>query len=195
MSISSLADDEISRVDKANLKLARIVEPQLTQLVSDLNLSGTQIQTARAALQPLAAENPIQKTKGSATLDGLVKYIPTETVTLYVAATAALSSLTAALPWITAGRLYWGFVIFTPVLFLLIYIGKRRTQNLPFLPQSVAQWPWWKMIAATIAFIFWALAIPPLIETPAGKIVAAFGALFVSTMLTVIGAIVEPTTD
>lgn len=192
MSISSLADDEILRTERANLKLDGIVEPKLNQLVTSLNLAPAQMPALRAVLQPVAAATPTEQTKGSVVLDGLVKYIPTETVTLYVAATAALSSLTAALPWLTAARLYWAFVIFTPILFLLIYVGKRRTQNLPFLPESIAQWPWWKMIAATIAFLFWALAIPPFIETPAGKIVAAFGALFVSTMLTVIGAIVEP---
>jgi hypothetical protein len=111
---------------------------------------------------------------------------------LYVAATAAISSLTATFPSLTPYSLYWGFVVLTPILFLLIYIGKRRSQKLAALPQNIWQWPWWKLIASTIAFMVWALAVPPLVTMDAGKIVAAFGALLVSTLLSVLGAVVEP---
>jgi hypothetical protein len=36
------------------------------------------------------------------------------------------------------------------------------------------------------------LAIPPFIATDAGKVVAAFGALLVSTMLSLVAGVVEP---
>jgi hypothetical protein len=120
-----------------------------------------------------------------------VKYIPTESITLYGAATAAMSSITSAFPSMTAGRLYWGFVVLTPILFLLIYMGKRRSQNLPVIPETIGGWPWWKLIASTIAFMVWALAIPPLVSTDGGKVVAAFGALLVSTILTLVAGVVE----
>jgi hypothetical protein len=49
-----------------------------------------------------------------------------------------------------------------------------------------------RLIASTIAFAVWALAIPPFIATDAGKVVAAFGALLVSTMLSLVAGVVEP---
>jgi hypothetical protein len=124
----------------------------------------------------------------------LVKYIPTESITLYVAATAALKSVTLSASTVSLYQqcVYWGFVGLTPILFLLIYLGKRRSQGLPLCPGTAAQWPWWKLIASTIAFGVWALAVPPLIDTPLGNVAAAFGALFVSTLLTLIGGVVEP---
>jgi hypothetical protein len=146
----------------------------------------------RAAVQPIAAASPVQKTSGTTALDGLVKYIPTESITLYLAATAAFSSLTKPSPTLGPMYLYWGFVVLTPILFLLIYLGKRRSQNLPLLPDTIWGWPWWKLIASTIAFMVWALAVPPLVEGDLGKITVAFGALLVSTLLSLIGAVVEP---
>jgi len=44
------------------------------------------------------------------------------------------------------------------------------------------------LIASTIAFMVWALAVPPLVTTDAGKIVAAFRAVLVSTVLSLVGA-------
>ena len=89
MSIASLADDEILRTDRRNLNLERVVEPRLGPAITALGLSGPQTQQLRDALQPVAAATPIEKTPSSSALDGLVKYIPTESITLYVAATAA----------------------------------------------------------------------------------------------------------
>ena len=192
MSMASLADDEILRTDRQRLNLGRVIEPHLGPVITNFQLSQDRSAELRTALRPVAEASPIEKSAPSNALDGLVKYIPTETITLYIAATAALSSLQAAFPSLTPGLLYWGFVVLTPLLFLLIYLGKRRSQNLPLLPQTVAEWPWWKLIASTIAFMVWALAVPPLVSTNAGKVVAAFGAILVSTMLTLVGGVVEP---
>jgi hypothetical protein len=192
MSMTALADDEILRVDRRNLPLAPVVAARLDPALANLNLNDQQKTQLRAALHPLAAEKPIQSTPQSSALDGLVKYIPTESVTLYVAATAAMSSFMATFPWLTAERLYVAFVVLTPILFLLIYMGKRRSQGLSVLPQGLGEWPWWKLIASTIAFAVWALAIPPLVNSDAGKVVAGFGALLISTFLSLVGGVVDP---
>ena len=192
MSIASLADEEILRTDRRTLDLAPVIDTHLQPVIADFQLNQDAATQLRQALRPLAAETPIKKTPASSALDGLVKYIPTESITLYVAATAAMSSLTATFPYLTTSRLYWGFVVLTPILFLLIYVGKRRSQKLRPLPKSYAQWPWWKLFASTVAFGFWALAVPPLVSTDPGKVVAAFGALLVSTLLSLIGGVVEP---
>jgi hypothetical protein len=189
MSIASLANDEILRTDRRNLDLRPIIAANLNPVIAALQLGEPAATQLRTAMQPVAAASPVQPTPGSSALDGLVKYIPTESITLYVAATAAI---TKDFKWLTPDCLYWGFVGLTPILFLLVYMGKRRSQDLPVLPQQLIQWPWWKLIACTVAFAFWALAVPPLITTEGGKFVAAFGALLVSTLLSLIGAVVEP---
>jgi hypothetical protein len=157
--------------------------------------------TLEAASQP---ETPAPAAPPSNALDGLVKYIPTESITLYVAATSALLSVKPVLPpgtapasgmetaLVTPNGLYIGFAILTPILFMLIYMGKRRSQKLSILPEKKTEWPWWKLFASTVAFLVWALAVPPLLESQAGKVAAAFGALLVSTLLNLIGGVVEP---
>ena len=130
MSIAALADDEILRTSRKSLKLEAIVERHLGPIIAAAGASGDQRANVRAVVQPVAAENPIQKAPPATALDGLVKYIPTETVTLYVAATAAITNLTTAFPSLTPFWLYWGFVVLTPILFVLIYLGKRRAHYL-----------------------------------------------------------------
>src|SRR5690349_15665649 len=121
MSIAALADEEILRTSRRALKLESVVEPLIDDIIAAAGAPGDERANVRAIVQPVAAESPIRKTPASTALDGLVKYIPTETVTLYVAATAAISNLTSAFPSLTAFGLYWGFVVLTPIFFILIY--------------------------------------------------------------------------
>jgi hypothetical protein len=189
MSLSSLASEELLKTDRTRLRLSQIVEPQLRQL----NLPATvDVNQVRSAITEAAAANPVADSRTSSALDGLVRYIPTESVTLYVAATSAISSLTAAFPSVTPQRLYIAFVVLTPILFLLIYVGKRRGQGLSYMPAEMTSWPWWKLIASTVAFGFWALAVPPLVSGDAGKFLAGFAAVLVSTMLGLFGKIFDP---
>jgi hypothetical protein len=191
VSISELANDEILRTNRQDLKLGAVVDQHLDPVVAKLGLNADAASQLRTAMQPVAAASPVQKTSGATALDGLVKYIPTESITLYLAATSAFSSRTKTSPEVAA-YLYWGFVVLTPILFLLIYLGKRRSQTLPLFPATISGWPWWKLIASTIAFMVWALAVPPLVDGDLGKITVAFGALLVSTLLSLIGGVVEP---
>jgi hypothetical protein len=188
MSLAALADEEILRRDRRNLDLTAVIKSRVDPVITNLKLPDAGAAQLREALKPLATEPPIPKTPPSNALDGLVKYIPTESITLYLAVTSAISSFTTTFPWLTPYRLYWGFVVFTPVLFLLIYLGKRRSQKLPVLPPK---WPIWKLIASTIAFAVWALAVPPLVTSEAGKVVVAVLALVISTILSLVGGLVE----
>jgi hypothetical protein len=80
---------------------------------------------------------------------------------------------------------YWFYVALTPVFFLLVYISGVRAASKPV--PGVNQWPWWKLVASTIAFAVWALAVPgsPYI-TPATGALAGLAALFVSSILTLL---------
>lgn len=191
MSLATLADDEILRTDRSGTVVAPIIDANLQSVMAALNLDASVAPALRQAMKPVAAASPTQKTSGSNALDAITKYIPTESVTLYVAATAALSSLSASFSFVTPLTLYWGFAVLTPILFALIYFGKRRGQKLTPPFPALREWPWWKLFASTLAFMVWALAIPPLVTTDAGKIAAAFGVLLVSTLLSLVGAVVE----
>jgi hypothetical protein len=192
VSLAALADEEILRTDRAKIVAAAVINPLLPKVMAELQLDASVAPRVLDAVKPIAVADPIPKTPGSNALDSLVRYIPTESVSLYVAAAAAISSISATFPWITPYSLYLIFIVLTPILFVLIYIGKRRSQSLPSLPADLKEWPWWKLFASTFAFAVWALAIPPLVATDPGKIVAAFGALLVSTLLSLVGAVVEP---
>lgn len=192
MSLTSLADEAIMKTDQefVRARLEPLVDAHLSKIGPKYALPPEVMEGLRADLLPLAAEHPLERTRGSNALDTLVRYIPTEAITLYVAAMAAMGPLKATFPVLTEARVFWFFVFLTPALFLLIFVGKRRSQNRPALP---GQWPWWKMTASTIAFLVWALAIPtaPYLTGESGKVVAAFGAILVSTFLTLLEPVFE----
>ena len=167
MSIHSLTDVEVKR---------RVVEHNAA--LAAAGAVGGQAQ---------ANNNPVNNA-----LSMLVKYIPTESITLYVAAISAAPALKSFSSRITETGIYWLFGILTPVLFVLIYLGKRKAAQLPTLP-PVGEWPWWKIFASTVAFLIWALAVPgnPYVKSDTSGAVAGFFAIFISTIL----SILEPLFD
>lgn len=126
-------------------------------------------------------------------LSALVEYVPAETIALYMATISAFPALVDVIPSLTAANIYWIFAILTPLLFALIYAGKRRAA-MPTLCPGFKEWPWWPMIAATIAFLAWGLAIPegPYLTSQNGRVLSGFIAIVVSTLLGVIGRLFAP---
>ena len=126
-------------------------------------------------------------TRPADNFEGLTKYIPVETITLFVAAIAAVDALQAT---IRLGRweVYWACAALTPLVLWLI----ARREHLRTNPAAPFATPWWRMIAATVAFLIWSLSVPGMIE-PTPRLAAGVGALFVSTFLTLIeGSIEKP---
>jgi hypothetical protein len=87
--------------------------------------------------------------------NALAKYIPNEVVTLSIAGVAAGPALRSIVGFGSRARLYWGFVIMTPLLYLLVYVSFLKT-NSQFI--SFAKLPGWQALAS--AFAVWALAVP-----------------------------------
>lgn len=117
--------------------------------------------------------------------DLLTKYIPTETLTLYVAAMAAEPAISAASGnRIAPVHLYATGAVLTPLILLLATYGKQRASGTtePFRPHP------WPYVAALIAFLVWGLSVPGLLEDTNGQILAGFGAVLISTLL----ALTEP---
>lgn len=134
---------------------------------------------------------PTKATKDDV-LAGLTKYIPTESITLYIATASAAEALRAY--GITASLTYWFFVGFTPVLLLLIFLRHLAVTGTNW-KVSVGKWPWWRIIASTVAFAVWALAVPgnPIISPTdtSGGVLAGLAALLVSTLLNIVAPFFE----
>jgi len=173
MSINSLTETEVQRVTGGGAADNGAGPPAVPALPS--------AQPARPSTPPNNA------------LSMLVKYIPTESVTLYVAAISAAAALKSIWSQVNAVQIYWFFAALTPVIFILVLLGKRRMMHLlPLLP-PVREFPWWKLIACTVAFLVWALAVPgnPYISGESAGAVVGFFAIFISTIL----SLLEPIFD
>jgi hypothetical protein len=111
-----------------------------------------------------AAPVPPPRANGTNTaLQTLTTYIPTEVLTLYVAAVAALGSdgqdhVGAFRPWLP----FLTFLVATPIVVWVAFATKLRNASRS-LPASPRTWPIWEMFAATVAFGVWAFALP---DTP-----------------------------
>ena len=120
-------------------------------------------------------------------LSALIEYLPSETITLYLAVASSLSVLQQYIDGLTSAHIYWTFAALTPILYLLIYAGKRQARGEPRLP-AVGQWPWWPMVAATVAFLAWALSGPnrPYFQGEGGDAIVGLGAIVVSSLMGVL---------
>jgi quinol-cytochrome oxidoreductase complex cytochrome b subunit len=133
----------------------------------------------------------------------LVEFIPTETIILFWLAIPASKSLATwlaeqskAVPPSPPTNIDWwvfgGLVALTPVLFLLSFLNRMAVAKLP--RPTWRAWPWWKAVAATVAFTCWAFAVPgnPFVTAPALLMCIWFGATLVSTLLGLIDPIIDP---
>ena len=174
MSIVGMARHELTRVGS---RQRHVVQPDGTLVLLG---EGEGSDSGGGGNAPPPSDNQVTNA-----LSLLIKYIPTEAITLYVAAVSAAAALKLTFPFINEVRLYWFFgVVLTPALLILVYASQRKTAGYRPLP-PLLDWPWWKMVSASIAFLVWALAIPnnPYIQGIGAGAVAGFCAIFVSTLL------------
>lgn len=125
--------------------------------------------------------------------EALTRYIPTETITLFVAAMSVQPMLAALWPPLGPWVLYWAFAVLTPALqLLLIWLKQREAEGKDATPAPFRPHPW-PVIAGLIAYLVWALSVPAtgFVEGEAAKAVGAVGALFISSVLSVGDRIAE----
>jgi hypothetical protein len=170
MSISSIAQDSALRLatpKPAELSLEEIAGTAATTAAAAVT-KGTSQETAveegKLAAQAAKAEGTPPPTSVSADpLAQLVKYIPTETITIYVAVQAALGEVhTPANGSISdadfGSRWIW--------LVAILAITLALTAGLSYRAQKDAQagtkftWPVFEVLAAGAAFLVWALSLP-----------------------------------
>jgi hypothetical protein len=119
----------------------------------------------------------------------LTRYIPTETITLYVGAMAAKADIAKLLGRADAvWPIYWTFAILTPVLLFLLMLSRHRTggSTEPFAVH------WWPLFASFLAFLVWAMSVPGHPIALELKALPAFAALFLSVMLSLLDPVLGP---
>lgn len=176
----------------------------------DLAMSPNPVRTLVIIKQPGATEDDPgevvqpQSAELKTALTNLARFIPTETVTIYLAAVSAVAAITQSIgkePMVAANDkwivdifnqtfIYWvTAIVITPTIFLLIRAISQAKQN----KKSFADFPYWKLTASVIAFLIWGLAIPnnPYTESHIAQFAFAFLAIIVSFFLELIDTLFE----
>jgi hypothetical protein len=172
MSISSITEDELLRKGKRVPSASR-----------DVNMNA---EFKKAVDTPISEKD---STKGS--IDALTKYIPTETLTLYIATVSALPAIDNLFQEPIDGFYLYMiligiFSLLTIVFVILIYAGKyNKTHKDIWWPPKSSEIPVWSLISATLAFIVWAVAIPNSLYELSSSwgVIASLLALFTSISL------------
>lgn len=152
--------------------------------------------------QPAASQGVTAPTVPPTLVGQLVRWIPTESITLYVAFIGLLEPVAA--PEGTEPCKVQGafdgraiamviFTLLTVLIVVLVHIAKVRRTREPF------RWPVWEMTAATLAFVAWAVALP---DTPLqawcgykveiGAFVVLFATVFIALLADALGRNVVP---
>jgi hypothetical protein len=164
-----------------SMSISRLMSEQVSRL-SPGAAAGPVADATLESARPAAAPG------GDDALTSLTKYIPTEVLTLYLPAVAIVAAIDE--PKVLLGKklAYWIFSLgLTPLISLLVYMRRRALTSLGLWP-SWAQFPLWSLIAATVAFSAWALALPgnPYVDKPAMHVASGFAALLASTILSLL---------
>ncbi|PYU27385.1 MAG: hypothetical protein DMG32_07270 [Acidobacteria bacterium] len=111
---------------------------------------------SKAASGASAPENQV-----TSALNVIVAYIPTEILTLYVAVLAVLGNAKGLTVRPTMGTVitFWSFFLATPATVWILYAVKLKTDN-KSLPLTPVKWPIWEMVAGTVGYAAWAMALP-----------------------------------
>jgi len=123
-------------------------------------------------------------------LANIARFIPTETVTIYLGAISAGAAIQSSFPPLSQEVIYWVIGIFlTPLIFFLVWAVERSKLKMPLF----SDFPYWKLTAAVIGFLVWGLAVPgnPYVTSDVAKVATAFAALLVSIFLDLIDQLFE----
>lgn len=150
----------------------------------------TAAERAEAASRDQTSENRV-----STALTTLTTYVPTETLTLYVALVAALQPAANETNPSTTGSwiAFWFFLFFTP-LAVWVTFATKLVSDKKESPLRLRFWPKWEMIAGTLAYVAWAIGLP---DSPFSDFawysssVAGFAVLITSTILGMVAGLFQ----
>ena len=104
---------------------------------------------------PPVPSNPGRVTANS--VEQITRYIPTEIVTTYVTVVAVMKQEKAepTAQWVV----FYVLLALTPIVTWLLLVAKLRSKGMT-IKDAFKEFPLWKCIAATIAFVAWAYVLP-----------------------------------
>ena len=164
MSISSLAEDSALRFG-ASSTLNVSATAAAAAAAAAAATKGASADDAAATGRQAAADSGAQGAVSAVgPLSQLVKYIPTETLTLYVAVQAALGDLTppsgggAVCTADFSSHWAWVWVLLGGTVLLTTGLSYRSQKNAR--PDVTFTFPVFEVLAASAAFLVWSLSLP-----------------------------------
>lgn len=139
--------------------------------------SGAGIAVGTVARPAAITTVPETETETERAFQQLVQYIPTETVTLFLAAVSLVNSVENVwwIDFLGPFHLIAIFALLTPAMLLTAaYATFRESRKAnTALTEVPFQVPWFDLFASAIAFVPWALAVPGLFSDPAAATTGA----------------------
>lgn len=132
-----------------------------------LSRLGAQWGRKEAVTRRGAAADEAAAPTGNEKIESLTKYIPTETITLFIAAVAAFNGIEELAdreivnPWV----LYGIGAILSPIVLVVVAYTTYLANNPGPTPSAEFKVPWFRAVAALLAFLVWAAAVPGLFYT------------------------------
>lgn len=172
MSLNSLSNDSLRR---------QVITQTLSYQTPPAAMSALEsgVVSSASILADTKAVNAVDANAANKTVNALVKYIPTEMLASFVAATSIASTFN----W-SVQLIYLIWIIATPLIFLLIHYSKLASAKEPWPTGAELKRVLWLTFAAMLAFIVWGLSVP---MNPAqketGPVLAAFLAGIASPLL------------
>lgn len=157
--------------------------------MSILSLVSRDIQNRRFTAQSTADADDSGPQGVSKYLQSLAIHIPAEIIGIYVFGLSIVGAVSQEFHWANNLTLYAVCIFLTPV-FALIAVRTRGASAGSLPSRQLA----WVIIAPTVAFVFWGLAIPenPLVETEGAHLLAGFAAVVVSALLDSLKKVIYP---
>lgn len=161
MSINALTNAAVAR--RPDFQPAGTVPTTLAELANAAAAMPLPVAVPSAAPAAVAAPIVAAANGPNTALQTLTTYIPTEVLTLYVSAIAALGPLTITVDThvLQVGRWlpFWCFLGATPFVVWVAFASKIKAAGRA-MPLSPLKWPLWEMAAATVAYVAWTFALP-----------------------------------
>ncbi len=171
MSIISLAG---SRADREEVRASPLPRPPLgfeaiasdglhVQAAGGAPIIATEGRPARSGSRANGADGPPTRTM-SDMLSAVTAYIPTEMIAVYTMIIGTtVSDSGPPGPGTPPPHLpMWGFGAFLAAVPLVVWLlyAVRKVEAGAAIPWSPRRWPWWEIVATTIAFTAWSAALP-----------------------------------
>lgn len=162
MSLSSMAEDAALRLQGTPGASPKEAAATAAAVTADEIAKGTAPAEARTAGENAARTSSGTSVAGSV-LTQLVKYVPTETISVYLAVQAALGTVRTPASGVQCDAGYtarWTWLILLAVATVLLTLGLSYRSQKQVAPDARFKVPIVEASAATAAYLVWALSLP-----------------------------------